>query len=157
MIRKLRFSWKFYVGILLVLVSLVLGGITKIIFFLYFEDLFIKWTSVVIYIISWPMLIIGIYWVGKDYADALKKYFKLKFYREVAIKGTKKAYHKTKVVRHNAIRKTRKAIITTKTVHRNVKKKAYTTTKNVHRHVKNKVKAKRAKRKEYKQQKSTSR
>ena len=101
----MKYSSKFYFGIVLVVLSLVIGKITTATFIIYRGDSFIRWLSVVIYAISWPMLIIGIWWVGEEYAKAIKRYFSYKFYHEHAKKGGKRVVHHTregtrKVVAH---------------------------------------------------------
>lgn len=80
--KKIRFSWKFYAGILLVIVSAILGTVTKIFFFLYIYDAFQMWLWGILYLLSWPMLILGGWWVGKEYYDKIKKYADYRFYHE---------------------------------------------------------------------------
>jgi hypothetical protein len=75
---------------------MVIGGVTKIMVFFYLEDPFWFWFNIIVYALSWPMLGIGIWWVGKEYADRLRKYASLKFYEQSLMKGTKKAYQLTK-------------------------------------------------------------
>jgi cytochrome c biogenesis protein CcdA len=94
----LKFSWRFYAGLASVVVSLVVGLITKITFVRYINNPIITTTSIIIYILSWPLLFVGIYWIGKDYADAVKKYFTYQFYHEKAKEGGKKAIHTTREV-----------------------------------------------------------
>jgi glucose/arabinose dehydrogenase len=42
------------------------------------------------------MLIWGIWWAGKEYAESLRKYFQYKYYHNHMKVKTKKAYHATK-------------------------------------------------------------
>lgn len=56
----------------------------------------------ILYIISWPMLILGVWWVGKEYAESIKRYFKYKYYTEHVTAGAKKVVDKTKVVKARA-------------------------------------------------------
>jgi len=91
-----KFSAKFYVGIVLIVLSLVIGKITLAIFILYFNDDTAKSASMIIYALSWPMLLLGVWWVGKEYADKVKRYFDYKYYQRHLIKGTVKAYQLTK-------------------------------------------------------------
>ena len=93
---KYNFSIKFYFGILLILLSFIIGKITTATFIIYYNDQLWKWTSLIIYIASWPMLIIGIWWIGNEYATMLKKYISYKFYHESAKKGAKKVIDTTK-------------------------------------------------------------
>ena len=51
---------------------------------------------IITYIISWPILFLGVYWMGKEYADSLRKYFRYKFYHQRMKQGTKRVYHATK-------------------------------------------------------------
>ena len=91
MLKKLRFSTKFYLGIIFVVLSLIIGKVSQISFIIYFKDPFICWLSVIIYILSWPPFIIGVWWIGKEYAEAIQRYFSYKFYHRSLRKGTKKA------------------------------------------------------------------
>lgn len=98
---KYKFSGKFYLGILLVLLSFVMGKVTQAVFIIYFNDLFLRWLSVAVYIISWPILVVGAWWVGKEYAESVKKYVSYKFYY-TSLKG------KTKKVRERFRKKLKK-------------------------------------------------
>ena len=49
------------------------------------------------YIISWPMLIIGAWWAGKEYVESIKKYFSYRYYSRSVKKGTRRAYGAAKV------------------------------------------------------------
>lgn len=89
-------SRKFYWGIVFVVVSLLIGKITTVTFIAYFPDSSLRWLSLVVYLLSWPILIIGIWWVGSEYYGHLKKYFTYRHYHESLREGTKKAYQRTK-------------------------------------------------------------
>jgi len=106
---NLQFSTKFYLGIFFIILSLVIGKIVQFTFFAYFNDHFIRWISVIIYILSWIPFILGIWWVGREYAAAVQKYFSLKFYRESAKKGARKAVHETKNLGKKVGHKTKQA------------------------------------------------
>jgi len=93
---KQKFSVRFYLGILLVILSLLIGKITQAVFVIYFGDKFLRWLSVIIYVLSWPVLVLGVWWVGKEYAESLRKYFTYKFYHESMKRGTKKVYGATR-------------------------------------------------------------
>jgi len=90
------YSWKFYVGIVLIVLSTLIGVATKILIFIYLQDVFWFWFNIILYILSWPMLILGVWWVGKEYADKIKRYASYRFYQESLKKGTQKAYTLTK-------------------------------------------------------------
>jgi len=42
------------------------------------------------------MLLIGVWWVGKEYAEEIKKYISYKFYHESVKQGTKMVVDRTK-------------------------------------------------------------
>jgi hypothetical protein len=81
-IVKIRFSKKFYIGITLIISSLIVGKITQAIFVIYFTDEFIRKLSVIIYIITWPPFIMGIAWAGIEYVNKYNRFFTLKFYKD---------------------------------------------------------------------------
>ena len=87
---------KFYAGILFIITSFLVGKITQFTFFAYFQNQTIRWISILFYSISWIILTIGVWWVGKESSDAIRRYFSYRFYHESAIKGTKHAIKTTK-------------------------------------------------------------
>ena len=91
-----KFSTKFYLGILFIATSLILGKITTFIFFWYFNDLSLRWISLIIYIFTWPLLVISIIWVGTEYASTVRKYISYQFYHDKVKNRTQKAFYKTK-------------------------------------------------------------
>ena len=91
-----KFSTKFYLGILFIATSLILGKITTIIFIWNFNDPSLRWISLMIYVLSWPLLIIGIIWVGTEYASTVRKYISYQFYHDKVKDRTQKAFYKTK-------------------------------------------------------------
>ena len=91
-------SIKFYVGILFVALSLIIGKITTFMFLYYFNDMKIRWAAIIIYILSWPLLILGVYWIGKEYSASIKKYITYQYYHESIKSGTRKALYKTKQI-----------------------------------------------------------
>tara|TARA_Y100000031_G_C8014034_1_gene289433 strand:- start:63 stop:482 length:420 start_codon:yes stop_codon:yes gene_type:complete len=92
---KLKYTKKFYLGIGFFLISFVFGGVSKLTFFLYVWNPWIRWSSVIVYVVSWVMLILGIWWVGEEYADAVKKYFTYRYYHRSIKHGTTKVIKKT--------------------------------------------------------------
>ena len=107
---KLKYSNKFYLGIALFVLNFVLGAVVKVWFLFKFKDLralkdiallfnspdsFYLWALVIVYLISWVMLILGLWWIGAEYTAALKKYFTYKFYHESLKKGTSTVIGKT--------------------------------------------------------------
>lgn len=91
-----KFSWKFYLGIFLIVASLIIGKIDLVVFALYLNNPAMRWAVIISYIISWTMLLIGIWLAGREYYNAVKKYVDYKFYHESLKKGTRKAYDFTK-------------------------------------------------------------
>ncbi len=89
-------SRKFYWGIVFVVVSLLIGKITTVTFIAYFPDSSLRWLSLVVYLLSWPILIIGIWWVGSEYYSHLKKYFTYHHYHESLKAGTRRVVDRTK-------------------------------------------------------------
>lgn len=94
--RKLILTGKFYLGILLFVSSLIVGKITTITFLLYRDDFTVKLVSIIIYIISWPMLFLGAWLAGREYINQLKKYLSYKYYHRHIREGTKKAIDTSK-------------------------------------------------------------
>jgi len=80
-----KFSKKFYIGIGLIISSLIIGKITQTTFIIYFHNDFIRKLSIIIYIISWPPFILGIAWSGMEYADKYSRFFTLKYYKNLII------------------------------------------------------------------------
>ncbi len=93
-----KFSTKFYLGILFIATSLILGKITTFIFLWHFNDPSLRWISLLIYILTWPLLIIGIIWVGTEYATTVRKYISYQFYHEKVKDRTQQAFYKTKEI-----------------------------------------------------------
>ena len=87
---------RFYLGVLLVILSFVIGKITTATVVIYFENMLIKWASIIVYILSWPMLIIGFIWIGEEYSASIRKYISYRFYHESVKKGTRNVVCKTK-------------------------------------------------------------
>ena len=138
---KLNFSAKFYWGIILVVLSVILGKIATVAFFLYIKEYTIQLLAIITYIISWVLLIFGLWWMGKEGADAIRKYLSYKFYHERAKSGAKRAVEKGKVVKEKAIKQTKnlkgKASRKTKKLQKVVGKK----TKSLKNQVKKKTRA----------------
>ena len=107
---KLSFSWKFYLGASLVILSFIIGAITHFTIIFYFNQPTIRWISIIAYIFSWPMLVLGAWWAGKEYVESIKKYFSYRFYTRSVKRGTRKAYgaarKKTKHLENKARNKT---------------------------------------------------
>lgn len=92
---NLQLHVRFYLGMVFIIVSLILGALAKISFIIYLNNEHIRWTSIIIYIISWPLLIIGGWWVGSEYYCLIKRYVSYKFYHEKIKSGTKTIYQQT--------------------------------------------------------------
>jgi hypothetical protein len=87
-----KFSTRFYIGIILVIISIIVGKITQVTFLLYINNPTIMYGSIIIYLISWIPFLIGGWWIGKEYYYKIKRYTQYRFYHHTA----KKAYHVTK-------------------------------------------------------------
>ncbi len=94
--KEYHFSGKFYGGIILIAVSLIIGKITQVLFLFHYNNPNIRWTALIIYILSWIPFFIGAWWVGKEYTNAIRKYFSYKYYHQTIKSGTQKAIAKTK-------------------------------------------------------------
>lgn len=93
---KFKYSHTFYLGIFLVIASLLLGKLTLAITIIYFENPIIRWSSIVVYALTWPLLILGAVLIGKEYANTVYKYCSYKYYHASLKEGTKKALEATK-------------------------------------------------------------
>ena len=100
-----RFSLQFYMGIVLIILSLIIGNVTKVFILLYFNDPDIRWISLIIYVLSWPILIVGAWWAGRETYQALKRYFSYRFYHQHLKEGTKKVYHRTQELKERVKQK----------------------------------------------------
>jgi hypothetical protein len=78
-----QLSKKFYLGVFMILLSLVIGKITQATFIVYFNNVLIRRISIIIYLISWPMFLWGIWAVGREYGEKLQRYFKISYYRDL--------------------------------------------------------------------------
>ena len=78
--NKSKFSKKFYLGIIFIISSLIIGKVTQTIFIIYFTNDFIRNLSVIVYILSWAPFILGIAWAGSEYGDKYKRFFTFKYY-----------------------------------------------------------------------------
>lgn len=97
---------KLLIAILTVLASLVLGVYTKVMFVLSFGDPFRRWLNLSLYVLSWLMLFVAAFFVGKE-ALALAKIYVKKKLREtydVTVDIRKKGIE-TGIQTTNALRK----------------------------------------------------
>ena len=92
------FSPKFYLGLFMIIASFALGALVKVVFLVYIFDSFLRWISIILYIVSWVMLGVGVWWAGKESYEGIRRYMTYRYYHESLKEGTKKAYHKSKVV-----------------------------------------------------------
>lgn len=100
-----KYSIKFIWGVILIVSSFIIGIFTKILFLMYLTDKAIALPMLTLYIISWPMLVLGVWWAGKEYADSIKRYFQYKYYHKYVSAGAKKMVDTTNVVRARAKKK----------------------------------------------------
>ena len=80
---------KLYIGIVFIISSMILGIITQAVFVYYFTNEFIRDLSVIMYVFSWFLLIVGITWAGKEYFNKYNRFFTFKY-----IKGKIKSFRK---------------------------------------------------------------
>ncbi len=95
-LSEFKYTRKFYLGAVMIISSFLLAKLVLATFIIYFNNPLIRWLSIIVYILTWPMLFIGAWWVGKEYAKALHRYFSYQFYHRSLKEGTKKAFNKTK-------------------------------------------------------------
>ena len=86
--NKKQFSKRFYIGVGLIVSSLIIGKLTQATFVIYFTNDFIRKISVIVYILSWLPFIIGIAWAGMEYVNKYNRFFTIKYYRD-KIKSSK--------------------------------------------------------------------
>ena len=79
---KSKFSKKFYIGIALIISSLIVGKVTQATFIFYFTNDFIRKLAVIMYIITWPLFLLGIAWAGMEYVYKYNRFFTFKYYRD---------------------------------------------------------------------------
>lgn len=84
-----HFSNKFYIGLLLIIISLIVGKLTQVTFFIYFNNDFIRKLSIIVYIISWLPFILGFAWSGKECVTKINRFFTFTYYK-TKIKKTNK-------------------------------------------------------------------
>lgn len=78
---------KLALGLMLVLVSLIVGKITTVSFILIYDNKFWRYLSLIVYIISWPVILLGAYICGVEgapYLEKIYKYFNYKHYHHHA-------------------------------------------------------------------------
>ncbi len=81
---------RFLVGVALIVLSLVIGKITTVVFVVYFWNRTVFWTAMVAYLVTWAMLFVGLYLCGKE--------------------GLKYAEAYTRTVARESVERTRKAV-----------------------------------------------
>lgn len=76
---------KLLFGLILVAASLIIGKITTVLFMVYFGNKLFRYIDLLIYILTWPMLIFGVYICGIEGTEYIKRiycYFSYKYYHE---------------------------------------------------------------------------
>ena len=79
--RNNKFSKKFYIGVILIIISLIIGKITQATFMIYFDDKNVRNFSVTVYLISWIPFLWGIAWAGRETFDKYNMFFTIKYYK----------------------------------------------------------------------------
>ncbi|MFA6888147.1 MAG: hypothetical protein WC254_01485 [Candidatus Woesearchaeota archaeon] len=123
---------KFVIAILAVIISLVLGAYTKVMMILNFNDPFKFWLNLILYVISWLMVFVAAFFVGKEMIKVADDYIKGKLQetytatvnfqkkgQEEVKKFTKKGYNFT--ARHIS-NTAKKGFHTSKKIHKKTKK-----------------------------------
>lgn len=136
---KYPFTIKFYLGIIFIILSLIIGKVTFVTFFLYIDDPTNRYLSILAYLLSWPLLIIGIWWVGQEYAKAVRKYASYQFYHESLKKSTQKAINKTREFKNASYTTFRKGTQKAMSKTSEMKNKVKTTLQNKRRLLKRKI------------------
>ena len=93
---KKGYTWRFYAGVLLAVLNLPLGWLGMFLFVYDLDNLVFQVLGASLYVLSWGVLFIGLWIVGKEYADKVKRYVNYKFYHESLKKGTAKMMTITK-------------------------------------------------------------
>lgn len=106
---QLKFSLKFYIGIIFIVVSLVVGNLSKILFFLYFNDVSLRLVWALIYLVSWPLLFWGAWWAGSETFANIRKYFSYRYYKDQIKEGTQKVYNRTQELKEKVKEKMRRS------------------------------------------------
>ena len=129
MIKKhLTHGQKIFIGVMLFIISLILGAYSKVMLFVHITNPTMWWLNLALYLVSWLILFVAAYIVGKEIMQMIDEYLKNKVKEtyDVTIEIHKKgAKHVHKHVKKNV-----------KTGVRHVKKNVH---KGVH-HVKKGVK-----------------
>jgi hypothetical protein len=68
--------WKFYVGVILIVLNFVFGFIGKVSIVELFVNGKINWSFTIIYLVSWFMLFVGIFLLGKETMEIVDAYIK---------------------------------------------------------------------------------
>ncbi len=118
---------KFALVVLIVIFSLVLGAYAKVMMILHFNDTFKFWLNIILYIISWLMLFVAAFFVGKEAVKFANQYIKKKMQEtyDTTVDLHKKGHHHMKNLTKKGINITAHHISTTA-------KKGIETTKHIH-------------------------
>ena len=81
-------------GVGLIVLSFVIAQFAKVTFVLYLTDATYRNGSIVLYAISWLLLFVGIWFIGREYQASVRKYATLKFYHDSVVAGTRKVVEK---------------------------------------------------------------
>ena len=119
---------KLILAIVVVIISLALGTYTKVMFVLQFHIPFYRWLNLSLYIISWILIFIAAFFVGKEVLALADLYIKKKMRETYDItvdihkKGLKKGIETTKKIHkhtvHHGKKHLKKATETTKKLHK---------------------------------------
>jgi predicted DNA repair protein MutK len=100
---KQQLTKKFILGVVIIVVSLILGKLIFIPFILFPLSYDVKWILLIIYILTWPLMFVGIYFAGMEgYRLATHKYkeYKKRTIYRVKTSSKKAAEHTKRVLKY---------------------------------------------------------
>ena len=76
----MNIKFKFALAVIIVIISLVLGAYTKVMMILHFNDAFKFWLNLTLYVMSWLMVFVAAFVVGKEIVKLADQYIKKKMH-----------------------------------------------------------------------------
>ncbi len=61
----------------------------------FWDDTFIRYLSLILYLVSWPILILGAYWSGQEYVEKMRRFSSPTYYKNAVQKQAGIAYAKS--------------------------------------------------------------
>ncbi len=100
-----HFTPRFYLGITLIVLSFISGSVAKVFLIIQFSHPALRWTWLMVYLVSWLILFMGIWWAGREAYEEIHRYFSYRYYHEKVKHHTQQAWEKTKVAREKVRKK----------------------------------------------------